>query len=457
MAFYVWGGILGILLISQFWTLANGIYDPRQAKRLFGFIGGGVMLGGMTGALLTATIIETVGANALLLWSAGTLLACMLIVSIILGRETSAAEVASANVEERGVSLARAFALLRESRQIQLIAAVISFGSLGALLLDQQVNMAAEVFKGAGQEDSIGGFLAQIRFYTSLAAFVIQVWITPRIHQYLGIGFALLILPTNLAATAGLVLLNKVLWAPAVARVMDQSIRYTVDKTTREVLFLPLPSELRQEVKPFVDVTVDRLSRGLAALLMLVLIQPWGLGLAWYQLSFASAGLALVWYFISFAAKRGYLTAFRRSIATGVVKADELRLSGSELSTVETLVQELAHPDPVRVIYAIDVLESLDKRNLVTPLLLYHEAPKVRRRALAALGAVRSDIAEQWVPHIRRMLGDGDAGVRAAAIGALSAINHEDAASFARPLLADPDPRIRATAAVAHGRELPGR
>ena len=85
----------------------------------------------------------------------------------------------------------------------------------------------------------------------------------------------------------------------------------------------------------------------------------------------------------------------------------------------------------------------------MTPLLLYHESPKVRRRALAALGDVRSDIAQQWIPHIRRMLGDGDAGVRAAAIGALSSISQEDAASFARPLLADPDPRIRATAAVA--------
>jgi HEAT repeat protein len=73
----------------------------------------------------------------------------------------------------------------------------------------------------------------------------------------------------------------------------------------------------------------------------------------------------------------------------------------------------------------------------------------VRRRALAALGAVRGDIAEQWVPPIRRLLGDGDAGVRAAAIGALSSISQEDAASLARPLLADPDPRIRATAAVA--------
>ena len=68
--FYLWGLILGALLISQFWTLANGIYDPRQAKRLFGFIGGGVMLGGVVGAGITAAIIEEVGANALLLVSA---------------------------------------------------------------------------------------------------------------------------------------------------------------------------------------------------------------------------------------------------------------------------------------------------------------------------------------------------------------------------------------------------
>lgn len=450
VAFYVWGALLGILLISQFWTLANGIYDPRQAKRLFGFIGGGVTIGGATGAALTATIIETVGANTLLLWSAFTLLASMAIVSFILGREQQALPAASAAAEEeKGVSLPRAFALLRGSRQIQLIAAVISFGSLGAALIDQQLNMAAEAFRGAGEVDAIGAFLAQVRFYVSAAGFVLQVWVTPRIHRYLGIGFALLMLPTNLAVTAVLILVFKVLWAPAIASVTDRSVRYTVDKTTREVLFLPLPTELRQEVKPLVDVTVDRLSRGFGALLMLVLIQPWGLAFDWYQLSYVSLTLAAIWYVMGFRAKREYLAAFRRSIDQGTVKPEELRLSGAELSTIETLVQELAHPDPDRVVYAIDVLESLDKRNLVTPLLLYHEAPAVRARALSALGAVRSDIAVQWMPQIRRLLGDPDAGVRAAAISALVSISHEDAATLARPLLTSPDLRIRATAAVA--------
>ena len=40
-AFYLFGQVLGTLLLSQFWTVANDIYDPRQARRLFGFIGGG--------------------------------------------------------------------------------------------------------------------------------------------------------------------------------------------------------------------------------------------------------------------------------------------------------------------------------------------------------------------------------------------------------------------------------
>src|SRR5687767_9835242 len=135
VAFYIYGMLLGILLISQFWTLANGIYDPRQAKRLFGFVGGGVALGGMTGAGLTATLAETLGTNTLLLVSAGTLVACAAIVFAIMGREKPAVSAAAAVDEERGVSLSKAFALLKASRQIQLIAVVIAFGSLGAALI----------------------------------------------------------------------------------------------------------------------------------------------------------------------------------------------------------------------------------------------------------------------------------------------------------------------------------
>ena len=83
-------------------------------------------------------------------------------------------------------------------------------------------------------------------------------------------------------------LLNAALWAPALARVLDQSLRYTVDKTTREILFLPLPGDIKLKAKSFVDVTVDRVAKALGALLLLVLVKPWGLNLDWQQLSYAS-------------------------------------------------------------------------------------------------------------------------------------------------------------------------
>jgi HEAT repeat protein/CRP-like cAMP-binding protein len=152
--------------------------------------------------------------------------------------------------------------------------------------------------------------------------------------------------------------------------------------------------------------------------------------------------------FAALRAKKGYLTAFRRSIERRDVKPAEVRLQTADLATVETLLEELAHPDEARVLYAIEVLESLDKRNLVTPLLLYHESPAVRARALQALGTARPDVATRWLPAVERLLGDGHAEVRAAAIETLAAIRNEDVAALVRPLVDDRDPRIACTAAV---------
>ncbi len=451
VAFYLWGFMLAILLTSQFWTLANGIYDPRQAKRLFGFIGGGITLGGATGAWTTAFMVEIVGSNTLLLWSAAVLLLSAGVVTFILRAERPT-DVDETGANEQGVGLRRAFDLLRGSRQAKLVALVIGFGSIGAALIDQQLNMATEIFKGRAQVDAMGAFLAQVRGWVSLAGFVLQVWVTPRIHRYLGIAFALMLLPTGLATTASIMLLAGALWAPAVASVLDRSIRYTVDKTTREVLFLPLPTELRQDVKPFVDVTGDRLSRGLISLVILVLIQPWGFGLRWHQLSFVSLALAGLWFGLAVRAKREYLASFRRSIERRDVAPAEVRLQAADLSTIETLVEELASPDEERVLYTIDLLESLDKRNLVTPLLLNHGSPAVRTRALKALSVMRPRIAERWLPAIQRMLADPSSDVRAGAVAALANIRSVDVADLVRAHLADRDPRIATTAAVVLAR-----
>jgi AAA family ATP:ADP antiporter len=450
VGFYLYGLILGILLISQFWTLANDVYDPRQAKRLFGLIGGGASLGGATGAAITATLVESLGTTTMLLVSAAILAVCLMIVVTIVRTNRRAGQSDAAKTgEEEGVSGGEALALLRGSRHLQIIALVITFAAIGAAIIEQQLNMATAEAKGQTNTDGITQFLAQITVYLSLIGLFIQVAITSRIHRLLGIGFALMILPVSLGASGLLMLTVGALWTSGLARVLDTSLRYTVDKTTREILFLPLPADVKYRAKPFIDVTVDRLSKGAGALLILVLIKDWGLNLTWQQLSFASLAIMGLWVFFALRARAEYMAAFRKSIVQQDMKVGEIRLETADLSTIEALVEELAHPDAKRVVYALELLESLDKRHLVSPLMLYHEHPEVRVRVLRLAEATGPAGADRWLRGIERSLIDSEGDVRSAAVRALAGVKGEEAAALMRPYLDDADPALVVTAASA--------
>ncbi len=446
VAFYLVGLFLGILLLSQFWTLANVVFDPRQAKRLFGFIGGGASLGGIFGSYLAGTSIATPN---LLLFSAGFIALSILTVTLVVRRERIGEEIQGAVATiEKGVSARETIHLLRKSKHLRSIALVISFAAVGAAIIELQLNMAVDAAKSNQSADAIRIFLANVQFWSSVIGLAVQILLTSRIHQYFGIGFALLLLPVSLGSTAAIMLRYAALWAPGLARIVDQSVRYTIDKTTREVLYMPLPSDMKFTAKPFIDVTVDRLARGMAAVLLLFLIQPWGLALTWQRLSYVSIALTGVWIFFAIRARREYQEAFRKSISGQEIKPAEVTAEAADLSTIETLIQELSSPDEHRVLYAIEFLESLDKRHLITPLLLYHESPAVRARALSVMRSVQPEISARWLPAIHAMVADPDPNVRSEAVGALASMHNQQASDLVRHLLNDKNPRISLTAAM---------
>ena len=219
------------------------------------------------------------------------------------------------------------------------------------------------------------------------------------------------------------------------ARVIDTSLRYTVDKTTREILFLPLPNDLKQQAKPFIDVTVDRFAKGLGALLVLVLIKDNSSGsnrlrpgLATTELGQPGDDRACGWS-LTIRAKREYQAVFRRTLERQDVAPEALRLSEADLSTIETLVEEQGHPDPRHVLYAIEMLESLNKRHLISPLLLNHETPPVRARALLTVEGASEALRQRWTPGVERLLKDDAPDVRAAAVRALAIVRGEAASA----------------------------
>ena len=447
-AFFFWGLLLGIFLISQFWTLANDLFDARQAKRLFGFIGGGASLGGMTGAATTALTASRFGTDNLVLVSTAPLILCFVVAWYVSAhaKVTSGPGAGSSANEFRG---REALSLLRQSKHLRLIAGVIGFAAMSAVTLDQQLSMAAEVH--VVEEDAITSFLAQVTVYISLLGFLIQVGLTSRVHRRLGIGFALMVLPVSLGFTGVVMLLFPVLWAPALGRVLNSSLRYTLDKTSREILFLPLSADLKHKAKPFVDVAVDRfMGKGVGSVVLLVLLKLFNL--TWYQLSYVSLTLMVLWIVLARRARNEYLTVFRRRLHARRLASEQMSVPQVDLSTIDLLVEELGRPEEEPVLHAIEMLETLDQTQYVTPLLLQHHSPRVRARALEALAQGSPKLARRWETTVEHLLRDEHPDVRAAAVETLATVREEGVADVMRPYLADHDPRVVAAAAIALGK-----
>ena len=199
--------------------------------------------------------------------------------------------------------------------------------------------------------------------------------------------------------------------------------------------------------KSFIDVTVDRVARGVGATLVLVVIRV--MGFSWPQLSLMTLVVVVVWLGVAYLARDGYISAIRTGLETRALKPAEVRVDVADLTTVEALLEELAHPDERRVLYAIDVLESLDKRNLVTPLLLYHESANVRARAVSVMSSGHASLPERWHPMIQRVVVDSNTKVRAEAIVALAKVRQQDATNLARDMLDETDTEPRVGISVA--------
>src|SRR6202162_5498615 len=65
--FYVWVKIFGVLVPTQIWTLANYVLTTREAKRVFGMVGGGGIAGWIFSGYLSKGMAQKYGTERLLL------------------------------------------------------------------------------------------------------------------------------------------------------------------------------------------------------------------------------------------------------------------------------------------------------------------------------------------------------------------------------------------------------
>jgi len=447
MAFYLWTTVAFGIGVTQFWSYANHVFHARQARRLFAFIGAGGLLGAIPGGQI-ASLAGRFGSTRWALMAAAVLTVAIIgAIRFIENRRPPVDNRSSQQISVERLEGARGgYRIIRGSRLLSLIAALVFVSILVNQMIDLQFGWIVEHgTTGLDQRTTVFG-----NFFTLVGVFgfLFQIVFTQRIHRALGVAVGMRILPLSVVifSIPLVISFGAELAAPIalawLLKLSENSFRHSVEQSTRELLFMPVPSARRLQAKTFIDIFVQRSAKGIAAVLLLPisleLVSP-------MHLSWTILGVAAVWLWMTTLVRREYVGAFRSGLKTSGVH-DLSSLDTHDGTTLTMLVESLGSNDARQVRHALELLEVDGRERLVPPLMLLHDDPDVRRITLRILAAAgRTDAVDK----IERAIGDDDPRVRTSAIQALAALRGEDAADIMASRLRDPDPRIRAAAVAS--------
>jgi AAA family ATP:ADP antiporter len=414
-ALYVWVKIFGVLGATQIWTLANYVLTTREAKRVFGMVGGGAIAGGIFAGFLSKTMAKRFGTESLLLAMALFVLICGGLVILVWrsGRALvgDAQGTAGKSAETVPRNLVGSMRLLFSSPYLLAIATVICISSLVVTLTGWQFFAIGKQF--LVKKDAMAIFFGDFYFYVGILGLLFQLLLTARFLRRFGIGTALFLLPVTIFLGSAGLLAFGTLASAVVLKGGDQVLRYSVDKSTAELLYLPIPAGVKLQVKWFIDTVIWRLGDGLSGLVVLI----FATSLHWpaRQISWIVLLLASGWLVAVSVARRQYVATLRESISQHRLDVEKASEPVLDRSTTDVLATSLSASDPKDILYALSLFE-VEQRRATHPAirdLLQHPSADVRQKALAILSASGDTSV---LPTVEGMLKDPAIAVRTEAM-----------------------------------------
>ena len=418
--FYVWVNCFGIIASVQAWSFANSLFDTRQAKRLFGVIGAGASLGAILGGFLARVLVEPVGGPVNLL---------LVLTALILGAAVTVT-VASLYVRRQGPTrrsstphpFRETLKQIADTPYLRHIAAMVFLVAIVTQWTSFQLSLVAtERFKSDAA--ALTQFNGTFNFALGTVSFIVQLMLTATALRRFGVALTILLLPVALGFGSALILLVPIFWSVVATNALDQGLRFSVDKATYELLYLPIAPSERARVKNAIDIVLNRAGDATGGVFLGLATRGFA-GLPGLELGLrgtAAINLVLLslWCTIAWRLRREYVRTIRDIIHQHRLDAERAARSVLDRSAAQAVTVKLNAQNTADVLYGLSLIEE-QRRHRWRPRLrelLQHPEPEVRRRALAMLSA---DGDRSIASVAEEMLRDPDAGVRTEALLFLS-------------------------------------
>ncbi|NIP78543.1 MAG: hypothetical protein GWM90_04800, partial [Gemmatimonadetes bacterium] len=446
VVFYGWYDLFAAALVTQFFVATQMFLNARSAKSAYPLVIGGGAIGAMLGGGISGFLAELIGTPNLLLLAALFIAAFAVGIPAVWPDEELAAW---ERLRERRSRRVRAS--MGEVRQVfsnhhvQLIAISVLLIVLAKQLVDYQFNTLTEqIFV---TQDAITEFQGKVNLAIQWLPLLSVIALRPLLRRW-GLGSIVFILPGLILMTSLVMSLFFTIWTVIAVRTADTAFRYSAERAGREILYVPVPEDIKLKAKTYIDVGVEKgLGKALAAGMLALLVEVLGLSIA--QMAWVVVALAMAWLAVTFRIRREYVRTLARSIRGRFASFQGLSAL-SDASTQAVVRRALQGPDRVQTSFALDLVHQsagTDTRPIADALhdLLDHESSDIRHKTLVILTEDPDSIDPD---RVRRRLEDPAPAVREQAVLALVAASSGRHDELLAELLASDRAAVR-TAALA--------
>lgn len=290
VAFYVFTDIFSVVLIEQMWSLTNSAYSTEEGKRWYGWVAAGAVTGGVAGGLVATALLQLVhvATRDLLLFACGFLG----LVVLLNARMARAGLYARAGGERQRLQAAGVRALF-SSRYIMLIALVLLCAQFAEPVIEYQF---AKTLQAIYRETD--AYTAAYSYYLAVVngvALLVNLLVTPLVHGAAGVIAGLMVQPLVVACTSLGFCLAPTLPAAVAMKVGDRALSYSINRASKELLYVPIDPVQLYQAKAWIDMFGYRLFKVLGSVAIAALTQLGPVTLNVADLSLVTLPVAVIW------------------------------------------------------------------------------------------------------------------------------------------------------------------
>ena len=373
---YIWMEVVTILSIFQFWILAGEIFNARQAKRIFTFLGAGGSFAGMGAGYGIKPFVSTFGSENLLF-----LTIFFIGLSVVMAQMLRPFRMSRKSKKVNSKPVAKSKTEFEP--YLKSIALLIGLAAFVSKIIDYQFKMmAADAFPN---QNDLVSFFGTYYMSTGAATLIMQFFVTGFILTRFGILAGLLVLPIFLAIGSSGFLAIGTLSAVFIAKFSDQVFKFSTNNAVQEILWLPVAPEKKKRAKPIIDGTIRSGLEGLAGILIFALVSFKLVPQDNIQLLSIIVILGvLFWLWNSFRLKDGYVNSLMKAIENRQLNLDDVEFDINDSHIVDTIDKTLKDDDELKQLFALDLLWTLPLHPWKNTLqyLFHHGSNQIQRAVL---------------------------------------------------------------------------